>query len=42
MPHFTPEKLTEMFTVMAEMEALCARYAAANQATAISTKRSKP
>jgi len=27
-PHFTPEKLTEMFVVMAEMEALCARYAA--------------
>ena len=30
-PHFTPEKLTEMFTVMAEMEALCARFAAENQ-----------
>lgn len=29
-PHFTPEKLTEMFAVMAEMEALCARFAAAN------------
>jgi DNA-binding GntR family transcriptional regulator len=29
-PHFSPEKLTEMFTVMAEMEALCARFAAAN------------
>ena len=29
-PHFTPEKLTEMFGVMAEMEALCARYAAAS------------
>lgn len=27
-PHFTPEKLTEMFAVMAEMEALCASYAA--------------
>jgi DNA-binding GntR family transcriptional regulator len=27
-PHFTAEKLTEMFVVMAEMEALCARYAA--------------
>ncbi len=27
-PHFTPEKLSNMFTVMAEMEALCARYAA--------------
>lgn len=27
-PLFTPEKLTEMFLVMAEMEALCARYAA--------------
>ena len=26
--HFTPEKLNDMFTVMAEMEALCARYAA--------------
>lgn len=29
-PRFTPEKLNEMFTVMAEMEALCARYAARN------------
>ena len=29
-PHFTPEKLDDMFTVMAEMEALCARYAAAS------------
>ena len=29
-PHFTPEKLNDMFTVMAEMEALCARYAAAH------------
>jgi len=29
-PHFTPEKLNEMFTVMSEMEALCARYAAVN------------
>ena len=29
-PHFTPEKLNDMFTVMAEMEALCARYAADN------------
>ncbi|MCJ8143672.1 GntR family transcriptional regulator [Ancylobacter sp. A5.8] len=27
-PLFTPEKLTEMFAVMAEMEALCAQYAA--------------
>lgn len=27
-PHFTPEKLNDMFAVMAEMEALCARYAA--------------
>jgi len=27
-PHFTPEKLNDMFVVMAEMEALCARYAA--------------
>lgn len=27
-PRFTPEKLNEMFTVMAEMEALCARYTA--------------
>ncbi|HSI40167.1 MAG TPA: GntR family transcriptional regulator [Xanthobacteraceae bacterium] len=27
-PRFTPEKLTEMFVVMAEMEALCARHAA--------------
>lgn len=27
-PNFTPEKLTEMFTVMAELEALCAYYAA--------------
>lgn len=27
-PHFTPEKLNDMFTVMAEMEALCARFAA--------------
>lgn len=27
-PQFTAEKLTEMFLVMAEMEALCARYAA--------------
>lgn len=27
-PRFTPEQLTEMFVVMAEMEALCARYAA--------------
>lgn len=34
-PHFTPEKLTEMFTVMAEMEALCARYAAANPSPAL-------
>jgi len=30
-PHFSSEKLTEMFTVMAEMEALCAKFAAANQ-----------
>ncbi len=29
-PHFTPEKLNDMFTVMAEMEALCARYAASH------------
>jgi DNA-binding GntR family transcriptional regulator len=29
-PHFTSEKLTEMFLVMAELEALCARFAAAN------------
>jgi DNA-binding GntR family transcriptional regulator len=29
-PHFTPEKLTEMFDVMAEMEALCAAFAADN------------
>jgi DNA-binding GntR family transcriptional regulator len=29
-PHFTPEKINDMFTVMAEMEALCARYAAEN------------
>lgn len=29
-PHFTPEKLNDMFAVMAEMEALCARYAAAH------------
>lgn len=34
MPHFTPEKLTEMFCVMAEMEALCARFAAANESAA--------
>ncbi len=27
-PNFTPEKLTEMFLVMAELEALCAQYAA--------------
>lgn len=27
-PNFTPEKLTEMFSVMAELEALCARFAA--------------
>jgi DNA-binding GntR family transcriptional regulator len=27
-PRFTPDKLTEMFVVMAEMEALCARFAA--------------
>jgi DNA-binding GntR family transcriptional regulator len=27
-PHFTAEKLTEMFTVMAELEAVCAIYAA--------------
>jgi DNA-binding GntR family transcriptional regulator len=27
-PRFTPDKLTEMFVVMAEMEALCACYAA--------------
>jgi DNA-binding GntR family transcriptional regulator len=29
-PHFTPEKLDEMFLVMAEMEALCAYYASLN------------
>lgn len=29
-PHFTPEKLDEMFVVMADLEALCARNAAAN------------
>lgn len=29
-PLFTPEKLTEMFAVMADMEALCARNAAQN------------
>jgi len=28
-PRFTPEKLNEMFAVMAEMEALCASYASA-------------
>ncbi|WP_127145801.1 GntR family transcriptional regulator [Pelagibacterium montanilacus] len=27
-PNFTPERLTEMFAVMAELEALCARFAA--------------
>ncbi|RYE54079.1 MAG: GntR family transcriptional regulator [Hyphomicrobiales bacterium] len=27
-PHFTPEKLNEIFLVMAELEALCARLAA--------------
>jgi len=27
-PHFTPEKLNEIFMVMAELEALCARQAA--------------
>lgn len=27
-PNFTPEKLTEMFAVMAELEALCAQFAA--------------
>lgn len=27
-PHFTPEKLDEMFVVMADLEALCARNAA--------------
>jgi DNA-binding GntR family transcriptional regulator len=27
-PHFTPERLTEIFTVMAELEALCAGLAA--------------
>jgi DNA-binding GntR family transcriptional regulator len=26
--HFTPDKLTEMFVVMAEMEVVCARFAA--------------
>ncbi|MCB1500845.1 MAG: GntR family transcriptional regulator [Bauldia sp.] len=29
-PHFTPEKLNDMFIVMAEMEALCTRYAASH------------
>jgi DNA-binding GntR family transcriptional regulator len=29
-PRFTPERLNEMFAVMAEMEALCAQYAARN------------
>jgi DNA-binding GntR family transcriptional regulator len=29
-PRFTPERLNEMFAVMAEMEALCAHYAARN------------
>lgn len=29
-PLFTPDRLSEMFTVMAEMEALCARMAAEN------------
>lgn len=29
-PHFTPEKLNEIFAVMAEMEAFCARLAAIN------------
>lgn len=29
-PHFTPAKLDEMFVVMADLEALCARNAAAN------------
>lgn len=29
-PHFTSDKLTEMFAVMAEMEALCARWSATN------------
>lgn len=28
--HITPEKLNDMFVVMAEMEALCAHYAAGN------------
>jgi DNA-binding GntR family transcriptional regulator len=29
-PHFTPERLNEMFMVMAELEALCAKMAAQN------------
>lgn len=29
-PHFTPERLNEMFLVMAELEALCAKMAAQN------------
>jgi DNA-binding GntR family transcriptional regulator len=29
-PHFTPERLNEIFVVMAELEALCARLAALN------------
>ncbi len=33
-PRFTPEQLTEMFVVMAEMEALCARYAAQQSVSA--------
>ena len=28
--HFTPQKLSEMFAVMAEMEVICARFAAEN------------
>ncbi len=30
MPHFTPERVNEMFLVMAELEGLCARMAAEN------------
>jgi DNA-binding GntR family transcriptional regulator len=29
-PHFTPERISEIFVVMAELEALCARFAALN------------
>jgi DNA-binding GntR family transcriptional regulator len=33
-PHFTPEKLNEIFAVMAEMEALCAKLAAVHSTRA--------